>query len=786
MLIPVLPTMPMQRGNGNTGDAYYPANYVSKNILFDESHSQNGSALWAPGNASMFSWLLKEHGYNSSTNFNESLDSGILSDYDILVIFFPQKALTAGEISAIESFVNGGGGLLLVGVNAGGTWGFTTSHLNAFSSTYGITFNSDLFDQAITTFPEHNITHALTSWYPRVDVMWGCSLTLTSPAESVITLSDKTLVAAATYGSGRVVASGSAGPFLFYRYESYGHGESHMQFSLNVIDWLAGNPSRDAVIPEMAKITVGPGPDLSPAEVEEYTLFVGQYHDHTTHSDGQDAPEDMLDSGLIRGMDFMVMTDHAHRNPTPVEGITGGLAMQTIAESYNLDIHISVGAELSSISHTTGFPLTENIWTDNQQAGIDAIHAQGGIAIFCHPGISPNYALVFEDFESYNFDAIEVINSNYFRGEGELGYLYNFMGANDHHAASLVGGTGTAIFVLNPSGPNGQISDADIVDAVLNRRIVLLDRFSSMVYGEEVWVERYLEILQEAKDAVTAAHETIQSIKDAGNQISLSEQYMESADLALQYWNPARALRLAANATSSVALGIDFDIIAPESLQPDIDFDLEIEFTNNHSYPISFEAVVFRDFSVSFGSSTYLVEAPAEDTSTTVLDGHTDPNGIALYNIYIDDFSTSSHLMPVMFRGRNVIDNVTYTYTENQGVYDVDISLFVGRAAAAFLGDVMLYYNDGSGETSVPMTKGWNTYDISLEAISPGTNITFFVSVDTIYGDTFELSQQSINLPGGGANGPGLTIDPLLLVAIGGIGAVAVALIVIFMKKRGN
>ncbi|MFW9907766.1 MAG: hypothetical protein ACFFEF_04265, partial [Candidatus Thorarchaeota archaeon] len=79
-----------------------------------------------------------------------------------------------------------------------------------------------------------------------------------------------------------------------------------------------------------------------------------------------------------------------------------------------------------------------------------------------------------------------------------------------------------------------------------------------------------------------------------------------------------------------------------------------------------------------------------------------------------------------------------------------------------------------------------NTYDISLEAISPGTNITFFVSVDTIYGDTFELSQQLINLPSGGANGPGLTIDPMLLVAIGGIGAVALVLIVIFMKKRGN
>jgi hypothetical protein len=456
-----------------------------------------------------------------------------------------------------------------------------------------------------------------------------------------------------------------------------------------------------------------------------------------------------------------------------------------------------VGAELSSVSHTTGFPLTDNIWTNDQQEAVDGIHAQGAMATFCHPGISPNYAIVFEDFESYGYDAIEVVNSNYFRGEGELGLLYNFMGANDHHAASLVGGTGNAVFVLNPTGPNGQISDADLVDAFMNRRIVILDTYSDMVYGEEIWVERYLELLADAEAAVAAAHVAVQAVKDAGNSVSLSEEYMDAADNALAYWNPVRAMNLAANATSSQALGIDYSITAPDSLQPDTDFDLTVQLTNNHTYPVSFDAAFYIDFSVSFGSTTYLIEAPAEGVKNTILDGHTNSHGFAIYYLYMSNFNTSEYLMPVMFRARNTIDNVTYTVQPNDGLNDIDISFYAGRTSGGFIEVVTLYYDDGSGETSVPMVQGWNTYDISIGSFENGSSITFHVCVESIYGDTFDLIEQVVNLPGGETTttttattgpttGPGEPLDPMLLIAIGGIGVVVVVVLVIVMKKRGT
>ena len=248
LFINVVPTMPSSQIAIVEGRTYNTADFVSKNILFDESHCQNGSAVWAPGNASMFSWLLGEHGYTSDTNFDQALDSGILSGYDILVIFFPQQPFTAGEITAIEAFVSGGGGLLLTGISYGNIWGFTQTHLNALSSTFDITCNTDLYTAATTTFSDHNVTHELTSWNTNFDTMGGCSLDVTGSAESVISLDGNTMVAVANYGSGRVVVSGSPGPLVFYRYEALDHGDSHMQFSLNVIDWLSGNRKKQRIV----------------------------------------------------------------------------------------------------------------------------------------------------------------------------------------------------------------------------------------------------------------------------------------------------------------------------------------------------------------------------------------------------------------------------------------------------------------------------------------------------------------------------------------------------------
>ena len=112
-----------------------------------------------------------------------------------------------------------------------------------------------------------------------------------------------------------------------------------------------------------------------------------------------------------------------------------------------------------------------------------------------------------------------------------------------------------------------------------------------------------------------------------------------------------------------------------------------------------------------------------------------------------------------------------------------------------------LYYDDGTGETSVPMIQEWNTYEYYLDSVENGTSITFHVHVETIYEDSFHLLEQVINIPDGEPTtttttptetpsttptGTGEPLDPMLLAAIGGIGVVALVVIVIVFKRKGT
>lgn len=798
MVVPIIPSTPQVASN----DArHVEASFVPKSILFDESHTANGSSLWAPGNASLFSWILSENGYSSDTNFNNSLDSGILSSYDILVIFFPMIALTPGEIVAVQNFVDNGGSLLLVGVNGDNTWQFKVTYLNQLSTVFGIEFNNDRFEDTVTSFPVHNLTHAVTSIWPRGDDLMMCTINVTGPSVAPVASAGHNLTVAKHFGLGRVVAVGGPAPFYIYRDRSFGHGNSHFRFSLNVIDWLAGNPKRDALIPEIAEITVGPGPSLTPTEVEEYTLFVGQYHDHTTHSDGSDPPEVMLDVGMKRGMDFMIMTDHSHVTSTYPEGISGGQAMKEIAEGHALDITITVGAELSSVHHTTGWPLTDNIWTSDQQTAIDEVHAQGGIAIFCHPTIGPTYAPTYEAFDSYGFDAIEVDNDGYFFGGGEDGLYRNFIGANDGHAEQLIGQTALGVFVKNPTGPQGRVSDDDLKEAVLNRRVLILSLRNSMVYGEELWVNRYFELKTNAETAVASAHSTIDSLKAAGNEVGLSELYLSAADSSLERWNVGKALRLAENATSSAAIGLNVGAVLPASLSSDSDFDVSVTLENNHTYPVRVNASAYIQRSMTLTPASDLVEAPSQGTGTTVLTGHSSSWGLVWNFINIHSFNTSEYLLPVLLRNTRIIDNVLHTVREVGGQYEIDVQCWLGRSSILLLTSVELVYDDGSGVTTTAMLQGFETFDLIIGPFAPGTQITLHVRIVTQAAEIFDLNDIVVNLPGGTTTtttttttptttttdtgtGPPQPPDIMLLLAAGGGIAVVVVIVIIVTKRR--
>ncbi len=754
--------------------------FLSKNILFDESHTGGGSSLWSPGNASLFSWLLSVNGYNSSTNFESPLDSGILDNYDVLVLFFPYQSLTVAEINAIHDFVWNGGGIVLVGVDNLNWWNFRSSNLNPISEAYGVHFNSDEVRGSTSQLVSHHINYMVDQVYINGDDLFGCTLTLNGNATAVVTTSGSPIVATVEAGAGRVVFCGMPGPFYMYRAGAFDYGPSNAQFTVNIIDWVTGNPQRNIQNPSLATIRLGGGPSLSESELEDYEVFVGLIHDHTTHSDGADSATVMLEAGLNRGLDFMYITDHSHLNPNTVEGVYGALEAKSIVDKYGLDIHMGIGAELSSVKHTLGFPLTENIWTSNQQTAVDQIHAQGGIAVLCHPTIGSDYAPVYENFSVYGYDAVEVVNSGFFFGGGEDGYRYNFIGASDGHAASFVGQILNAVFVPRSALIDGRISDAVIVDAILNRRLVIIDRVNNMLYGQNVWINLFLERMADAEAAFDAGQTYLDGLRSSGHSVGLSEEYMRAAEAALMFWNPGRTLRMVANATSIEATNIDISIEFNRVVYPSSDPAISLRVVNRHTYSILINTSIYVLSSLELDHLSRSLVIPDNNTLTIDYNGTVGMRGLLTFWLNIVSINTTTYLSPVMLSCEAAIDNVTTIMQQRPDGMYVRIIWFIDALAKMRVSSVSLIYNDGTGAKTVEMNQEFSTFTYELGPYTQTVNITFTIRITTTTGGIYELSEQVLYVR--------FAIDTgfwgyIPVIIIGVVGVFVIAIFVIIRKR---
>jgi len=760
--------------------------FVAGRVLADESHVDRGSDMWTPGNASLFGWLLEEYGYNVSNNWDTPLDSGILADYDVLSLFFPMVPLTSGEVDAVHSFVDSGGGLLLVGIDyttAG--WEYTPANLNPIGETYGITFALDtLQGRSLRSGGEivnHSVTQNVTSLHSSADQMRGCSLVVVSPATTLATITGKAFLAVSESGAGRVVAVGGPAPFLRYRQDRLQVSPNdHFQLTLNIVDWLAGNAPRLVNPPEKAVIKVGPGPALNSTQLEEYVIFNGAIHDHTVYSDGEDTPEDMVIASLKAALDFFVISDHIHMN-VGTEGIYGALAARSYTDAYGLDCSIIVGAELSSIPHTVGFPLTQNIYANVIQNGIDAIHAQGGIASLSHPTMDASYIQVWEDFVTYGYDAFEVVNDGFFHGLGESCYFRSFIGASDGHQAASVGLVRNAVFVKNPTGPNGTISGADLADAVVNRRLVSIDLHNGVIFGQGIWVNRYLALWTQAENAIADARTEIEAVEETGTSVGLSRMYLEKAETALDWWNPSRALDAATDAMSENILDLDLAPTEPNLgvTSPNSDVTLTIRLTNRHDHGVQLNGTVFHSTSLIFDQASRQILAGPNSTKTTDFAGTTTDFGYVRALLNLRSLNITEKPGALILEMGGVVSNVSFKTTNAVDGIDVSIKLLMRRADSLWIASAQIVYDDDTGEHTADLVNLGDGYSITLGPYIGTLNFTFQIVVGDVLGNTFLIDGGTHEI--GGTTG---TTWPVVLVIAGGLGAVAVIIVLFALRRR--
>jgi hypothetical protein len=156
-------------------------------ILFDASHDTTGYETIDDMYAD-FAEVVRAEGYGVDQLTTGPITSGSLSRYCALVLVQPETAFTSNEVSAIQDFVEGGGGLFVLGECC--DWEGTSTHLNEVVGPMGIHIDGDvLFDDTenhdgysgwplIHEFASHQVTGGLEEvWH-----VYGASLDVQAPA----------------------------------------------------------------------------------------------------------------------------------------------------------------------------------------------------------------------------------------------------------------------------------------------------------------------------------------------------------------------------------------------------------------------------------------------------------------------------------------------------------------------------------------------------------------------------------------------------------------------------
>jgi hypothetical protein len=153
-------------------------------------------------------------------------------------------------------------------------------------------------------------------------------------------------------------------------------------------------------------------------------------HVHTSHSDGDDTPAEVLEWADHLGIDVLAITDH--------DTIDGAELAAELAERSGTGPDVIVGEEVSSRDgHILGLFLSTAVPPGlSAEDTVAAIHEQGGIAIAAHPywrttgagGRAPHG--VGDLIEVVDFDAVEVLNG---------GFTPSMIAANQRASAAASG-----------------------------------------------------------------------------------------------------------------------------------------------------------------------------------------------------------------------------------------------------------------------------------------------------------------------------------------------------------
>jgi hypothetical protein len=234
-----------------------------------ETYWKGGISAWAVDCAKK-GYIVETLPYNGQITYGNSSNTQDLSNYKIFITCEPNMSFTSSEKTAIITFVQNGGSLIIIAdhnVSDRNNDGVDSPHaLNDLMSSnsiqtnpFGITFNYDNFSVTTTyvsTSTTDPLLHGIFGNVTKAKWSSGCSMTINTTANSSVKgcvfktsarSNTSVMVAYSTFGSGKVVAigdssvaddgTGDTGDTLYNGYSLDVSG-NHRLLLMNAITWL--------------------------------------------------------------------------------------------------------------------------------------------------------------------------------------------------------------------------------------------------------------------------------------------------------------------------------------------------------------------------------------------------------------------------------------------------------------------------------------------------------------------------------------------------------------------
>ena len=214
-----------------------------------------------------------------------------------------------------------------------------------------------------------------------------------------------------------------------------------------------------------------------------YRVLEGDFHVHTTWSDGMLTPTAIVRQASRRGLDVVAVTEH--------NGVTAGKIARAVGRLGDGPI-VLAGEEITSANfHLIAVGLEHTVDPGGGSvAAVAAVHAQGGVIFAAHPVEFFWPSLVPIRAELDGAERMHPLALRERKGPWSYPSMIRFydeasprlgaIGSSDFHAGSVLGICRTLVFVKEPA------SEASVMEALRARRTVVIGTKGELVGDPEM------------------------------------------------------------------------------------------------------------------------------------------------------------------------------------------------------------------------------------------------------------------------------------------------------------